>query len=248
MGSARVISGQAHRLHHRLGARHVEGHLVLARQGLQALHVLQHARVVGPQHRTQRSSGRGTLCDALLVKVVAEQVDSVGTCEIKELVAVQITHLHASRGLHEAAHAQMLPQVRAVLEGHAVAAGELQIGDARPSFGRGLCAQGIPLGIQAGQRLEPGLAPNSHLCWRVIACKKALLAVGVARDQRSHSLGHARVARQRTMLGARQLDTPLQPRQAPGDTQRQSRKRRHGGQRESFFHGVDPFPAFVSNV
>ena len=50
MALARVITGQTHRLHHRLGAAHVERHRVLSRYFFEPLHVIGHARVVGPQH------------------------------------------------------------------------------------------------------------------------------------------------------------------------------------------------------
>ena len=90
MRAAGVIARQPHRLHHGLGAGHVEGHFVQAGDLPQALDVVGDDGMVGAQHRAEFAHPLGAARDALLVEVVAEQVDAVGTGQVVQDVAVEV--------------------------------------------------------------------------------------------------------------------------------------------------------------
>jgi hypothetical protein len=115
-------------------------------------------RAPGPRRSTARALG-----DALLVEVVAEDVDAVGAGQVVEDIAVEVGHRHALGGLHEAARLQVLAQEAAELERHAVGAGELQVGDARPRL---LRSSQWTLGKRCAkarrQSLQARLPPRSH--------------------------------------------------------------------------------------
>ena len=70
-----MIAGQANRLHHRLGARHVKGYFVQARDFAETLDIVDDCRVIGAEHRSEVSHAFRPLCDAILVKVLAEKID-----------------------------------------------------------------------------------------------------------------------------------------------------------------------------
>ena len=97
-------------------------------------HVVGDHRVVGAKHRPERRDTGAARGDATAVEVVAEDIDAIGTGQVVEFVAVEIGDLHAGAGLQEAAALQVLAHVAAELEGHPVAAGELQVGNAFRRF------------------------------------------------------------------------------------------------------------------
>ena len=99
--------------------------------------------MVGAEHRAQVADALAAAGDALLVEVVAEHVDAVRAGQVVEPVAVEIGDGHAGGGLDEGAGLEVLAHEAAELERHAVAGGELQIGDAVDDRGgrlRGLAA------------------------------------------------------------------------------------------------------------
>jgi hypothetical protein len=132
-----VVARQPHRLHDRFGAGHVERDFVEPGNLAQPLHVLGDDGMVGAEHGAERVRALFGFRDALLVEVVAEDVDAVGAGQVVEHIAVDIGDGDAGGGLHEGAGAEILPHQPAVLERHPVAFGELQVGDAaqppRPS-------------------------------------------------------------------------------------------------------------------
>ena len=130
MGAARVVARQPHRLHHRLGAGHVERDFVEAGDLPQPLDVVGDHRMVGAEHRAEIANALGAARDAFLVEVVAEDVDAVRAGQVVEAVAVEVGDGDAGRRLHERAGLQVLAHVAAELERHAVGVGELQVGDA----------------------------------------------------------------------------------------------------------------------
>ena len=87
---ARVVAREAHRLHDGLGTGHVERHLVESRDLAQPADVVGQQRMVGAEHRSERAHLFGAALDALLVEVVAEDVDAVGAAQVEEAVAVEI--------------------------------------------------------------------------------------------------------------------------------------------------------------
>ncbi len=90
------------------------------RVSVRALDVVGDDRVVGAEHRAQRMRSLLTLGDALLVEVVAEDVDAVGAGQVVGHIAVEVGDGDAARGLHEGRGAEMLAHQAAVLERHAV--------------------------------------------------------------------------------------------------------------------------------
>ena len=86
-------------------------------------HVVGDDGMIGAEHRPERVGALLADLDALLVEVVAEDVDAVGAGEVVEHVAVEIGHGDAGRRLHERAGAEMLAHQPAVLERHAVGVG-----------------------------------------------------------------------------------------------------------------------------
>jgi len=182
MGAPRVVAGQPHRLHHRFGARHVERDFVQSADRLQALRVGQHARVVAAENRPQGLHPIHALRDALLVEVVAEDVDPVGPGQIEERVAVQVLDRHARGRLHEAAGLQPGAQVRAELERDAVAAGELKVREVLAGLTRHRNAAGEPLQVQRLEPVQARAAPCHHLRRRPVDAKEPVLVVGVPRN------------------------------------------------------------------
>ena len=142
---AGVVARQPHRLHHGLGTRHVEAHLVLAGDGPQAIDHLGHAGVIAAQHGAERRAQPGALLHAGLVEVDAEDIDAVGAGQVVVVPAIEILQLHARGRLPECADRQLLAHVFAELEGHAVAPCQLQVGQALARPGRERQRLGRPL-------------------------------------------------------------------------------------------------------
>ena len=153
-----VVARQPHRLHHGFGAGHVERDLVEAGNRAQPFDVVGDDGVVGAEHGPERMRALFGLGDALLVEVVAEDVDAVGAGQVVEDIAVDIGDGDAGRGLHEGAGAEMLAHQAAVLERHAVGFGELQVGDVLGRLRRHLPALGVTVLIDAGEAEEAVLA------------------------------------------------------------------------------------------
>ena len=200
-----VVSGQSHGLHHRLGARHVKRHLVFARQSTQAFDVVQHTRVVAAQDGAQLMCQGSAFGHARFVKVVAEQVDTVGAHHVDELIAVHVAQGDALATLPKIAHVQVLGQQSTKLVGHTVLAGELHVRN--HGFGG--------LGMRQGQRtasrqgVAQGLECRTTLLSNVAGCaihrKPCILAVTVSGQPMGKALGHAQMPAQGRVLGKRQL-------------------------------------------
>ena len=224
-----VVARQPHRLHHGLGAAHVEGDFVQPGDRAQALHVVGHAGQVSAQHRAERGGARAALGDALLVEVDAEHVDAVRAGEVEEVVAVEVGHLHAARPGDEGRHPDLLSQIAAVLEGHAVAGGELQVGQAVGGLSgeRGRAREA--LAEQFSQLLQADAALRHDIGRRAVRVEETGLVVAVARHLRGHALGHPRMAGQRRVLGSRELQPAPCGRQDHGQRgQRQGRQGKSG--------------------
>ena len=153
-----VVARQPHRLHDRFGAGHVERDFVEPGNLAQPPHVVGDDGMIGAEHGAERMGALFGFRDALLVEVVAEDVDAVGAGQVVEHIAVDIGDGDAGGGLHEGAGAEIFPHQPAVLERHPVAFGELQVGDARSRLGRHLPALGVALLIEAGEAEEGVLA------------------------------------------------------------------------------------------
>jgi len=160
--------------------------------------------VIGPEHRSKRIRARLCLRDALLVEIVAENVDAVRAGQVVGDVCVDIGDGDAGRGLHEGAGRKMLAHKPAVLKRDPVGFNELQIGDAAGSFRRHLPSLGIPLFVEAGEVEEGALALLGDRGRRAIGTEEILGAEFVERDQPCDPLRHLRMPGQRAVLGPRQ--------------------------------------------
>ena len=174
VGAARVVARQPHRLHHRLGARHVERHLVEAGDFLEPLDVVGDDRVIGAEHRAEVAHAPLPLLHALLVEVVAEHVDAVRSGQVVEAVAVEIGDRHARGRLQERPAFQVLAHHAAVLERHAIGADELQVGDAVSNLRRQPCALGEAVAVELRQPVEPGPAARNDLFRRIVGAEELL--------------------------------------------------------------------------
>ena len=207
-----VKARQPHGLHHGLGTRHVERDLIEPRDALKPLHVLQHARVVRAQHGAQLASGFHALSDACLVEVLSKEVHAVRTGQVMKLVAVKVFQRHAAGGTHEAGALEPGAQVGAVLKRHAVGAGELQVRDAKLGCFSHRDAFGVAVLKDGREPIHSRFAFFNDSSYCAIRRKEFVFIVGIARNQPRHALGHAGVARERAVLGARQFEAALRRR------------------------------------
>jgi len=155
---------------------------------------------------------RAGLCrgDALLVEVVAEDVDAVGAGQVVEHITIDVGDGDAGRRLHEGAGRKMLAHQPAILKRHPVGFGELQVGDAARHFRRHLPPLGVAFLIEAGQRKEGVATLLGDLGRRAVGAEEIVGGKFVERDQPRHPPRHLRVSGQRAVLGPRQRQACLQ--------------------------------------
>ena len=210
VGAARVVTGETNRLHHRLGARHVERHLVQARNLAQPSHVVGHAGVIGAEHRTELVRPGAALGHALLVEVVAEHVHAVRAGEVVVVVAVEVGDGHARRRLDEAARLHILAQQSRVLIRHPVAAGELHVGHADLSLGRHRDGLGRTLAQGVTQTFQTCATAFGDFGRSTVRVEEAVFAVGIEGDQLGDPLGHAGVTTEGSVFRPRQFKPAFQ--------------------------------------
>ena len=211
-----MVARQAHRLHDRLGARHVERHLVLARDATKPFGIPCRAGMQAAQHRTQSLDPLQRLLHARLVEVVAHDIDPIRTGQIHVAPSVQIGDVHSRRRLDKSSQFQMGPHIRAELKRHSIGSGELEVGDVT----RSLC------GLNDGSRMMPGKLPrqteeplSTGPFYRVrssIGAEHLFIPIGITGDPAGDPLGPSGVAGQRRMLGKGKLETPPTPCQRTG--------------------------------
>ena len=197
-----VIARQPHRLHDRFGAGHVEGDFVEPGNLAQPLHIVGDGGVVGAEHRPERMGARLTLGDALLVEVVAEDIDTVGAGEIVENIAVDIGYGNAGRGFHEGAGAEIFLHQAAVLERHPVGASELQVGYPAGGFRRHGPALGVAILVKASKPEEAVLALGGNRCGRAVGAEEIVDVEFVVRDQLGGRTRHLGMPGERAVLRA----------------------------------------------
>ena len=185
---------------------------------LEPLHVVGDDRMIGAEHRAEVAHAPLPLLHALLVEVVAEDVDAVRPRQVVEAVAVEIGDGHARGRLQERPAFQVLAHHAAVLERHAVGADELQVGDAVSYLRREPCALGEAVAVELRQLFKPGPAACNDLFRRIVGAEELLFVVVVEGDQRRDAPRHAHMACQRSVLGTRQFETGLEL--DPGSRQR----------------------------
>jgi hypothetical protein len=172
VAAPRVVAGQAHRLHDGFGARHMEGNFLLPGNLQEALDIERGDRVIGAEHRPEVAHAFAAARNAFLVEIVAEDVDAVGTGEIVELVAVQIGDLDARGGLQEGAALEVLAHEAAELKRHAVARGELQIGNAAHDVIRQIRGFAKAFRKGGGQTVEAIAPRRRNVLGRVVGAKE----------------------------------------------------------------------------
>ena len=176
-----MVAGQAHGLHHSLGARHVKGHLVHARDLLQACRIAGHAGVVHAERGPQALCLGEAFGHGFFVKVCAKHVHAIRAGEVIKRLAIQVGHVHASSRLQERTHFQVLLHQGAELKGHTVSRNELHVGDVFTGRCAGLNAQGVT-GFEDLGNFEKCLAAKVlYLERRVVTFKEHLLVKMVAR-------------------------------------------------------------------
>ena len=210
MGAFGVIAGEPHRLHHRFGAGHVERDFVEPGNFGQAPDVVEHDRVVEAEHRPELMRALRGGRDALLVEILAEDVDAIGAGQVVEHVAVEIGQRDAGGRLHEAAGAEIFANQAAVLERHPVGLGELQVGNPRRRVRRHLAAAGEALLIERRESEEAVLALHGDRGRRAVGAEERVDVELVMRDQPRHQARHLGVSGERAMLGARQRQPGLE--------------------------------------
>ena len=208
-GAPRVVTGQAHGLHHGLRPGHVERHLVLARDAAQLPGVPCHARVQRPQDHPHPCHAPGRLLHATLVELMPQHVHPVGACQVDELPAVEVRHRHPGRPLHEAAQLQPRENMPAEGERHAVGPGELEVRDVLRRRHGEVHGPPMPLAQLPCQRLEGRLASPREIGSRAVGRIDLFPFESVARQHTRHALRPARVPRQRRMLRARELQSAI---------------------------------------
>ncbi|MEY9293182.1 hypothetical protein ABH979_006256 [Bradyrhizobium ottawaense] len=229
-----VVARQPHRLHHGLGAGHVERDFVEAGDLAEPLHVLEDDGMVGAEHGAECMRPLLGALDALLVEVVAEDVDAVGAREVVGGVAVDVRDGDAARGLHEGRGAQMLADETRELERHAVALGEVQVGDGFRRFLRHRATPGVALGVKLGEAEEGVLTLRHHVIRRAVAAEIFVALEFVEREQLCHPARHLGVPGERPVLGAGQFDPRLDLREDGGS--RRCGGHGHRENRECRFH------------
>ncbi len=227
VAAAGVVSGEAYRLHHGLGSGHVKGHLVHAGYLEQPPHIVGDRRMVAAEHRAQVAHPLAAAGDALLVEVVAEDIHAVGARHVVELVAVQIGQRHAGGGRHERTAPEMPAHEAAELIGHAVTAGELQVGDALDDLRgqRGVLRASRGESRRQAHEARPPCFGDAR--GRLVDAKNPVISVLVVGDEAREAARHARMSRHRTVFGARKL----QPKPKLGQRQGQRTRRRNPNDR-----------------
>ncbi len=228
MRAAGVVAREPHRLHHRFGAGHVERDFVETRNLAQPSDVVGDDGVIGAKHRAERMRALFALGDALLVEVVAEDVDAVGAGQVVKDIAVEIGDGDAGRALHEGAGGKIFPHQPAVLERHPVGFGELQVGNAVRHVSGRRAAPGVVLGIEAGEPKEGVLALGGDVGRCAVGAEEIVDIEFVMGHQAGHHLGHFGMPGQRAVLGPRQRQPRLHFGEGCGDA-----GNRGGGQRQN---------------
>ena len=236
---ARVVARQTHRLHDRLGARHVKRDLVFARDLAQHRHVFLHAGVIRTEHRAQVAHQVHALLHAALVEVGTKQVDAVTAGDIQVPLLIGVGHPHPFAVGPVAANLQVVAQELLKLERHPVARDQLHVRHhGLGGLGQRQCLRAA-LGQGAAQSLQSLLTLRDHRFRGVIHPKPLLTRVVIGRCPVGKSFGPTQMPRHRGVLGQRQLQA-LPQLGAPNQRQ-QGAGQDDQGRKTIFFKHVLPF-------
>ena len=203
--SSRLVACQTHRLHDRLGPRHVKRDLVFSRDIAQTLYVFQHAGVIGTQDRSQLPHKMATLVDASLIEIQPEQIDAIRPGHVNQTNTVHIGQPNSITATPETAQLNVLLQDFAKLKRHAIVANKLQIRNHRLTcLGVGKRERAAQT-QRASKRLKSNTASLHDLCVRSINAKPTLLCVRVTRQPPRKTLRPAQMPSERRVFGYREL-------------------------------------------
>ena len=205
MAAPGVVAGQAHGLHHSLCTRHMKRHLVQPGNPSKPIHVVEHAGVVGAKHRPQFLHRLLAGLDAAFVEIVAQEVDAVGTGQVKKDIAVEVSHGHALRRLQKTAAFDVACQVIGVLVRHPIPPCELHVRNDAAGTRCHCDTFGIPRVIQGGQPGKAVTATLHHRAIGTVRVEEGVFVIGIARQQASDAFGDTRVTCERTVFGTREL-------------------------------------------
>ena len=211
VGPARVIAGELHRLHHRLGAGHVERHLVQTGNPAQLLDVVGDDGMIRSKHRSKIAHPLRAAIDTRLVEVISEKIDAVRTRQVIQDVAVKIAEGYTGRGFDKRACGQRLPHDAAILEGYAIGVGQLKIGGTIPHL---RCHRAGPrelVPVERRKPTKPVLPQGRDLLRRVVRPEEPMLIIFVERDQRRDAPRHPGMSGQGAMLRPRQIKPLREP-------------------------------------
>ena len=201
MCAAGVVARQAHGLHHGLGTGHVERHFVHAGNLLQPFDVVADDRMVVAQHRSEVLYLAAAFGNALLVKIVAKHVDAEGARQVVKAVAVQIRHRYTFGRLEERTDLEQLAHQWHELERYAVVVDELHVRNAGLQRLRTFCSFGIAFFKLGYHTLQCSTALRKDFGRCAVRVVEAGSVITVSRQQRCRATRHARMSRQRAVLG-----------------------------------------------
>ena len=177
--------------------------------------------MVGAQYRAERMRPLDAAVDALLVEIVAEEINAVRAGEVVERISVEVSRRDPARRFEKRADRQVPAYVAAELKRDAIRFGELQVRDELGGLGCKQQCAGVSSAIEIREPRKVGAPPRGNLARRCIGAEEPRLVVLVERHQRGHESGDARVPRERPVLRLRQIQPRLQAgrrrRQTHGD-------------------------------
>jgi hypothetical protein len=158
--AARVEAGQPDRRHDRLGAAHVERHLVEPGDLTQARDVVGDDGVQRSQHGPQLAYPLEPLRHPVLVPLDARDVDPIPAADIERPVTVQVPETRALRRRDHRRQVEMLAHKRRERIGHPRRIGEAQVGK--------------PLAVRVAPRGAPRILCSELLCQGIEPISPAL--------------------------------------------------------------------------
>ncbi len=239
--SARMIAREPHGLHDRLGAGHMKRHRIEPGHLPQPFDIVGDHRVIGAEHRAERGDPMPAPLQAVLVEIVSEQVHAIGAGEVVGGVAVEIRDGQAGGRLNECPEFEVAAHEAAVLEGHAIGLGELQVGDSLSRLRREPQRLRSALPENSREPEESGAARSGDRFRRAVRAEDMRLVVFIEWNERGDPPRHSRMSRERPVLRPRQLQARFQPGQHDRQNGRAERvKRDSHGKR---IHRLQPYPA-----
>src|SRR6476646_4429154 len=139
----------------------MERHLLQSGDLLDSLDVVGNDRVVGTEHWSEIANTLRPAGDALLVEVVAEQIDAVRVGNVVEVVAVHVGNGNTGGGFENGTGGQVFANMAAELERDPIDRGELQVGDSAADLGGRGTGAWEALAINRGEPRET-TAPSAH--------------------------------------------------------------------------------------